>query len=257
MSLSRLAARWQGALLSLIGIVATLWLGVTGQLGLYIHPQHFAFCLIMAVVAAVVIIASFALSPDDDHADHDHDDDHNHEAESGSKRFWGGASVVVIVAAAVALLVLPPTTLTTTTLAQRDLNGSAAALTEEASAELAGGDASKFSVKDWASLMRQGAGPEFYAGKTAQLTGFVTPDTDDPENVFYVARFVVSHCVVDAQPVGVPVYRPGWQEEFALDSWVGVSGGLAANPSVVSSEGIVIIPEEVATVEQPEQPYVY
>ena len=250
MSLSRLVARWRGAVLSLIGIVATVWLGVTGQLGLYIHPRYFAFSIIMAVVAAVVIIVSFALSPDEEH-------DHDHEAETRRKRFWGGASVVVIAASVVALLVLPPTTLTTTTLEQRDLNGSAAALTEEASAELTGGDASKFSVKDWASLMRQGAGAEFYAGKKAELTGFVTPDTDDPQNVFYVARFVVSHCVVDAQPVGVPVYRPGWQDEFPLDSWVGVSGGLAANPSVASTEGIVIIPEVLAAVDQPQQPYVY
>ncbi|TFD70604.1 TIGR03943 family protein [Cryobacterium sp. Hb1] len=251
MSLSHLITRWRGALLSLIGIVATVWLGITGQLGLYIHPRYFAFSIIMAVVAAAVVIVSFALSPGDEHAGHDH------EAETGHKRFWAGASSVVIAASAVALLVLPPTTLTTTTLEQRDLNGSAAALTEEASAKLTGGDASKFSVKDWASLLRQGAGVEFYAGKKAQLTGFVTPDQDDPENVFYVARFVVSHCVVDAQPVGVPVYRPGWQDEFPLDSWVGVSGGLTANPSVASSEGIVIIPEVVAAVDQPQQPYVY
>lgn len=251
MSLSRLIARWQGAVLSLIGIVATVWLGVTGQLGLYIHPRYFAFAIIMAVVAAAVVIVSFALSADDEHALHDH------ETESGPKRLWGAASVIVIMASATALLILPPATLTTTTLEQRDLNGSAAALTEEASIELTGGDASKFSVKEWASLLRQGAGPEFYAGKKAKLTGFVTPDKDDPENVFYVARFVVTHCVVDAQPVGVPVYRPGWQNEFARDSWVDASGGFAVNPSVASSEGIVLIPEGVAAVTQPQQPYVY
>lgn len=251
MSLSRLIARWQGAVLSLIGIVATLWLGVSGRLGLYIHPRYFAFAIIMAVLAAAVVLVSCALSGDDDHAQHDH------ETESGPTRFWGGASVVVCVASAVALLILPPTTLTTTTLVQRDLNGSAAALTEDAAVELTGGDASTFSVKDWASLLRQGAGPEFYAGKKARLTGFVTPDRDDPENVFYVARFVVTHCVVDAQPVGVPVYRPGWQDEFSRDSWVDASGGFAMNPSVASSEGIALIPEAVAAVPQPQQPYVY
>jgi uncharacterized membrane protein YcgQ (UPF0703/DUF1980 family) len=79
-------------------------------------------------------------------------------------------------------------------------------------------------VKDWASLLQQGAGPEFYAGKTAEITA-LSHLTGDPDNVFYVARFVVTHCVVDAQPVGVPVYRPGWQDEIPLDSWVGVSGG--------------------------------
>ncbi|WP_158252043.1 hypothetical protein [Cryobacterium sp. M25] len=38
MSFRRLLRRWQGALLSIVGIVATVWLGVSGQLGLYIHP---------------------------------------------------------------------------------------------------------------------------------------------------------------------------------------------------------------------------
>lgn len=275
MWLNRLMARWQGALLSLIGIVATVWLGVTDQLGLYIHPRYFAFSIIMAVVAAAIVIVSFALPHEDEHAGHEHAIDHSsppdaredqHERKPGRAwtKIWGGVSVLLVVASGVALLALPPTTLTTATLQQRDLNGFASELTETASAALVSGsstnfagDSSNFTVKDWASLLRQGAGPDFFAGKTANITGFVTPDKDDPENVFYVARFVVSHCVVDAQPVGVPVYRPGWQEEFALDSWVGVSGGLSANPSVASSEGIVILPEEVAAIEQPQQPYVY
>jgi uncharacterized repeat protein (TIGR03943 family) len=256
MSLSRLMARWQGALLSLIGIVATVWLGTTGQLSLYIHPQYFGFSLVMAVVAAAIVLASFALGSDDDH-EHEHEHDHELTSNAGLRWFWGSASVVVVSASALALLALPPTTLTTATLEQRELNGSAGALTTTASTELVGGDASTFTVKDWASLLQQGAGPEFYAGKTAEITGFVTPDKDDPDNVFYVARFVVTHCVVDAQPVGVPVYRPGWQDEIPLDSWVGVSGGLTANPSVVSSEAIVVVPQKVTAVEVPEQPYVY
>jgi uncharacterized repeat protein (TIGR03943 family) len=274
MWLNRLMARWQGALLSLIGIVATMWLGVTDQLGLYIHPRYFAFSVIMAVVAAAIVIVSFAL-PHDEHNGHEHATDHSaldaHEDQHVRKpdrawtRIWGGVSVLLVVASGVALLALPPTTLTTATLQQRDLNGFAGDLTDTASAALVSGgsstnftgDSSNFTVKDWASLLRQGAGPDFFAGKTANITGFVTPDKDDPENVFYVARFVVSHCVVDAQPVGVPVYRPGWQEEYALDSWVGVSGALSTNPSVASSEAIVILPEEVAAIEQPQQPYVY
>ncbi len=261
--------------MSLIGIVATVWLGVTGQLGLYIHPRYFAFSIIMAVVAAAIVIVSFAIPDEDGHAGHEHADEQSSPPDpiedgqertlsSGWTRIWGGVSVALVVASGIALLALPPTTLTTVTLQQRDLNGNVSELTETASAALVSGtstnftgDSSNFTVKDWASLLRQGAGPDFFAGKTANITGFVTPDNDDPDNVFYVARFVVSHCVVDAQPVGIPVYRPGWQEEFEFDSWVGVSGPLTTNPSVASSEEIVILPENVAAIQQPQQPYVY
>ncbi len=49
--------------LSLIGLVATIWLGLTGQLALYIHPRYFVFTVIMAVIAGVLALAAFALVP--------------------------------------------------------------------------------------------------------------------------------------------------------------------------------------------------
>ena len=83
------------------------------------------------------------------------------------------------------------------------------------------------------------------------------PDPDDPQNVFYVARFVITCCAVDAQPVGVPVYQPGWQEQHPVDSWVQVAGRFAATPSAASAQPIAIVPTSVTSVDQPAEPYVY
>lgn len=259
----RLLDRWLGVLLSIIGVVATLWLGFTGQLALYIHPRYFVFTIAMAVVAGLLALAAFALVPDGPHADGPHADGHGHaEGDAGPgnrhwKRLGTAGSTLIAAAAVVGLLVLPPSTLSSATVTQRDLNGSASTLSGNAAAELMGADYAAFTMKDWISLLRQGVGEEFLAGKTATVTGFVTPDKSDPENVFFAARFVVTCCAVDAQPIGLPVYAPGWQDRFETDSWVTVSGGFRTNPSQTSDEPLVMVPDSIAPVPEPDSPYVY
>ncbi|WP_108248931.1 TIGR03943 family putative permease subunit [Planctomonas deserti] len=291
----RFVSRWAGVLLSLVGIVATVWLAATGQLGLYIHPRYYVFTTVMAVTAAVFTVAAFAIVPasgpardeerelgdehehdhhhhghdhDHDHDEHDEHDEHGHDhherdghdtpsGQAGRRTAAVVGSVLVTVLTTGALLVLPPATLTTSTVDQRDLNASVAGPAAVESADLIGGDYSTFTVKDWASLIRQGADEDFFADKSATLTGFVTPDPDDPDNVFYVARFVVTCCAVDAQPVGVAVYSPDWASRFPVDSWVTVTGPFGANPSLASLQTIAITPEAINPTEQPNEPYVY
>jgi uncharacterized repeat protein (TIGR03943 family) len=261
----RLLERWIGVLLSIIGIVATLWLGYTGQLALYIHPRYFVFTVVMAVIAGVLALAAFALVPGGPHADGHghaggpHADGHGH-ADAGNRR-WGrlgaAGSTLIAAAAVVGLLVLPPSTLSTATVTQRDLNGSASTLSRSDPVNLVGADYTTFTMKDWISLLRQGVGEDYLAGKTATVTGFVTPDKSDPENVFFAARFVVTCCAVDAQPIGLPVYSPGWQDRFETDSWVTVSGGFRTNPSQTSDEALVMVPDSITPVPKPDSPYVY
>lgn len=266
MVIRRLVGRWQGVVLSLIGLVATIWLGLTGQLALYIHPRYFVFTVIMAVIAGVLALAAFALVPgagDAPDGGHTHAHEHDGDAPDGDdahRSRWGwlrpAGSVLTIIAAVVALLILPPSTLTTATVAQRDLNGSASALTLKTPALPGKGDYSSFTVRDWASLLRSGAGQDFFADKTATVTGFISADTTDP-NLFFVTRFVVTCCAVDAQPIGVPVYHPGWQNEFKTDSWVTVTSSFRANPNPASREAIVLMPDSIKPTTQPAQPYVY
>ncbi len=246
--------RWRGILLSLIGIVTIMWLAFTDQLGLYIHPRYFVFTVVMAALAAVFVLLAFALPPRAEPDSHTHDDAPSIERGNG---WWAAGSIVIVLATAVAMLVLPPAVLTTSTVEQRDINGSVGAASQDETIELAGGDYSSFTVKDWAGLLRQGVDERFLAGTTPTIVGFVTPDTDDPENVFYVARFVITCCAVDAQPIGVPVYSPGWQNDYASDDWVEVTGSFVANPSVTSLQAMVLTPATINAIDRPNQPYVY
>lgn len=255
-----------GLSLTLVGVVATGWLAATGQLGLYIHPRYNVFTIGMTVLGGIAAIAGFVAVGQRGRAGRGHDPhEHEHEHEHGdgeqeprtplgrAARFAG--ALLLASATAGALLVLPPATLTTATVDQRDIN--AAAVADAEPVQLAGADTSEFTVRDWAMLLRQGADAEFLSGKKPELLGFVTPFPDDPDNVFYVARFTVTCCAVDAQPVGVPVYLPGWQDRFAVDSWVLVTGSFIDNPSGAGLQAVVLEPASVEPAQQPADPYVY
>jgi putative membrane protein len=253
-------------------LVSTLWLTVTGQLGLYIHPRYFVFTGIMAVIGLVATVAGFALRPAEAAEEHDHAHDHDPlglaavaspadaTADRRGLRIRASriAVAAVVTVTVVAVLVLPPRTLTTSTVTQRALNSSTVSSDAAPDAELLGtSDFSTLGVKDWSVLLAQTTDPTFFTSKSVDITGFVSADPDDPDDVFYVTRFVVTCCAVDAQPVGVPVYQPGWASTLEPDEWVRVTGPFASNPSARSRQPLAVMPEGVEQVDQPADPYVY
>lgn len=246
-------------------IVSTLWLTITGQLGLYIHPRYFVFTAIMAVVGLVATVAGFALRPAEAADDHDHAHDHDGggSASPAARRTLRArasrvAVATVVTITVVAVLVLPPRTLTQSTVTQRALNSSTVASDAAPDQELLGtSDFSTLGVKDWSQLLAQTTDPTFFTSKSVDITGFVSADPDDPDDVFYVTRFVVTCCAVDAQPVGVPVYQPGWKSTLQTDEWVEVKGPFASNPSAKSRQPLAVMPQGVTKVDQPADPYVY
>lgn len=234
--------------------VGTVWLAATGRLTLYIHPRYLVFTVIMSVVALAFVVARLLVTGR--HEDHDHD-----EGDPDDRPLQRGLSVAALAlsaALAAGALVLPPATLSAATATQRDITaqaGTSAASLDDAS----GADAATFArytVLEWSSLLAQTSDPGFFAGKPAEVVGFITPDPD-AEDVFYVSRFSITCCAVDAQPVGVPVYLPEWRSRFQPDDWVQVRGEFAANRSGTSSAVLALIPVEVTGVDEPADPYLY
>lgn len=233
-----------------IASVATVVLAVGNQLVLYIHPRYIVFTVVLVVIALALAAASVLAS-------RSHDDD---EPSRGWSRLLSVAAIVVAGALALGMLALPPATLTSATAQQRDINSStigADAQDVESAAAAPTGASASFTVVDWASLLRQTNDLDFYEGKPVDVVGFITPDADDPENVFYVSRFFVTCCAVDAQPAGVPVYSPGWAAQFEADDWVQVTGEFSANPSSGSTEPLAVTPDQVLPTDQPSEPYLF
>ena len=247
----RHAQRWRGVVLMSVVVVATLWLAATNQLILYIHPRYVVFTVIMAVIALVFVGASaFLREP------HDHDAPPTRRQNVLSAAALGLSAVI-----ALGLVVVPPATLSSATLEQRAINDTGLNDTQGQSVAAVGSttDAAfaKFTVLDWSSLLRQTSDLSFFSGKPVDVVGFVSADPDDPDNMFFVSRFVITCCAVDAQPVGVPVYAPNWKDDFAVDQWVRVAGGFETNPSRSSTQSIALLPDSAKVVEQPGEPYLY
>ncbi|MDO9591343.1 MAG: TIGR03943 family protein [Microcella sp.] len=230
----------------------TLWLAYSGQLVLYIHPRYIVFTVTMAVIAVVLSVLAVT-------SRRDHDDEHETPAPR-RERMLGLTAATIAGLFTLGMVVIPPATLSTATAEQREVNATAstnAADLEQASTADAEAIA-RFTVREWSSVLRQTSDLAFFDSKPATaLLGFVTPDSDDPDNLFYVSRFVVTCCAVDAQPLGVPVYLPGWQSTLETGSWVEVTGPFASNPSRSSSQAIVIVPDSVEAVDQPREPYLF
>jgi len=247
-----------GLILSLIGIVATVWLGFTGRLGLYIHPRYTVFTLIMALLAGVIAVIAFTVVPGKDD-EHGHDDAPPPTRRGRVLRRGKTAGLVAIVVVAMfALLVLPPSTLSAATAQERTVNAAAPAPNSSSiDSILTGADTSTFTVKDWSLYLRMGASDDFLASHPAEVVGFVSADPDDPQNVFYVTRFTITCCAVDATPIGLAVYLPGWSDRYHEGDWVSVNGSIVANPSSSSAEPFAIAPSQVSPVAEPPEPYVY
>lgn len=231
-------------------LVATVLLAVSGQLVLYIHPRYVVFTVALTAVATVFVVAAAITRRDHDHADEDD--------EPAKSRLLPRLGLGVAGLAAVLMVVLPPATLSSETAAQRDITGNtvsadAASLEDAATAPTA--SFGSFTVLEWASLLRQTQDPVFFSGKPVDVVGFVTPSAS--ADVFYVSRFKITCCAVDAAPTAIPVYLPGWQDQFGADAWVQVAGEIGANPSSASTDALAVLPESVTTVEQPDDPYLY
>jgi uncharacterized membrane protein YcgQ (UPF0703/DUF1980 family) len=222
---------WSGPALALVGVIATIWLAATGRLTLYVHPRYTLLTVIMAVLTLLVLVGMAAVgvpSAADEDGDHDHV---TRVSAVGRLLIWCNGAVLVC--AALALLVIPPATLSSTARQNREL---------------------VTSVKDWAALLNQG-GPEAVLGKQVNLSGYVLDRNE--EDVFFIARLAVSCCAVDAQPIGVPVYRPGWRDEIEPGAWIKIAGAFVKNPSRDSQEGVAIGVGSLANIEEPDQPYVF
>lgn len=270
---------WRGVVLigSISGLILVFWL--SGQLSFFIHPRYNVFTVVMTAIAVVLSLMALVMSsrirkntrveapaptiaPLERGLDHDHEHDDNDGVELPTTRLGAVTAVsaaIVSAVALIALVVLPPATLSTVTVENRALNQAALGDAQAAFASAQNGEEATFlafTVREWAGILRQTQDPAFFQGKPVDVVGFVVADRDNP-GTFFVTRFVVSCCAVDAQPVGVAVYEPGFEQNFPAESWVRVVGEFVLNPDTSSSHPLVLRPFEIIPTEQPRDPYLF
>lgn len=113
-------------------------------------------------------------------------------------------------------------------------------------------DTKIYSITDWVTLLSVNPEPLQYVGKNVVVKGFVTNSTD---KTFLVSRFVVTCCAVDAVTVSLQAYQLA-KKPVTIDDWVIVHGTF----SVLEEDGnrtLIITPEKVEYIDEPDNPYFY
>lgn len=244
------ALAWRGVSAIAVLAVVSLWLAWEGRLGFYIHPRYNIFTITMAVVALVLLAIAVGARGTAHHHDHEH-------TRPRRVRPFDGASSLLVVSLILGAIILPPATLSSATAENRSSNdidalGGATLPEGDGSAEIF----ATLTVRDWASLLSQNQNPSFYRGKPVDTIGIVS-ESDSSPDVFLLTRFVVTCCAVDAQPVSIPVYFPGWQQGVAADSWVRVEGGFQPSPAELNQSPVVLVPLNITQQEVPREPYLF
>jgi putative membrane protein len=233
----------------------TLMLYFNQQLTLYIHPRYILFTAAFNALSLTVCSVGFVLTAWR----------MGRSTTTVPNRVAWRPSITLLVAGfvLVAAYALPARTLTSGTADQRsdnfnnDTQAQSSSDTANATLALFDVDTTQLSIADWVSAFNMKTSPSFYEGKKVDVVGFVFHPKGTPQDVFYVSRFRITCCSVDAQPLGVPVYSPGWQEEekFEEDSWVHVKGSFVQTDQDIA-EPVIIEPESIEPTDQPANPYV-
>lgn len=239
-----LSEYWNGVLLLLILAVLSLWLALRGKLDLYIHPRYIVFTIILCGLGVIATVIGLAVSA------------HRPQVLTRRSGWAAGVSLACLLLCA-ALVIVRPMSLTSSAASQRGAGDIALQPITEATpiSDLVASDASyqRFSLKEWSSLLAQSGDAALFKGKLATLSGFVSPSRDP--DIFYLSRFVLTCCAVDARPLTVPVYQPEWRQKYKADQWLEVTGYFDAYSKAISP--IVLKPESIKGIPEPEEPYVY
>ena len=230
----------------------TLLLYFDQQLVLYTHPRYALFTVAFNAISLVACGVGFVLTAWRMAS--------SSSATSKKSRVSWRPPFAALVAGAVlvAAYALPAHTLSSATADQRSANFNSTPVQPSATSNalaLVNSDTSRLTIADWVAAFALKTSPSFYAGKQVDVVGFVFYPKCTPQDIFYVARFRITCCSVDAQPLGVPVYSPGWQDEFDENSWVHVVGTFAETDQDIA-EPAAVTPQSIELTDQPKDPYI-
>ncbi len=230
----------------LVGMVIYFVVLYRGRWTLYIEPRFRWLSLVAVLLFAVLALAYARDDEDHDHA-HDHHDHHHHHA-----AWWP----LFMVAIPLLLALLPPTTLSSSAVKTRGVQTDITSITLPEDTRSVTIVASKRNLLDWARVISSSNDPLEFIGEQADVVGFVYRDSRFTDDQFWLARFTIACCVADALPVGIVVQLPESGDQYATDSWVRVRGHFEEQ-LVDDNLTLVLVPDQIESVEQPAQPYLY
>ena len=216
--------------------VVTLWLYFSNKLVLFVHPRYFLFTALAAGIGLILSLAALFFNKTNS--------TENDEKDNSSRfKIFSYMSLTGLIIAVLALFT--PTSLSTENVNLARVNNFTFGTNE-----IIDVDAGNLTVKNWSTILSSNL--TFDETQEIALTGFLIPI--DKDN-FFLARYVLSCCAIDAQPVAIPVYSQNWGNETAEGDWISIKGKFSS--STVNSYSHSLVPNELQIIEEPKEPYDY
>jgi putative membrane protein len=239
-----------------IGLFAgyILYLHYTNKLNFYIHPRYTDFAVTMSWITFSFVFL-FLL----------HSLQQLLHAQGSIKinlpkikltrnNIWGLLiSLPLAITLALGFL-LPVKPLSVATASQRIIDLNALRSNEMSTADLFIRNTRNYSLGDWIIALNNNPDPSLYAGKEVRLSGFIFSPDDKPQE-FYLSRFAITCCAVDARPIGLKV-NYSWQNQYQQNQWLEIEGEFAVAGEEPYQE-IIIKPTKVSVINVPDQPYIF
>lgn len=256
---------WKGSTIFALGVF--LYSRMLNDVILLYISSRFIWLVSLGGIAMMLVGASYAVLAFQNRAnktnhDHEHSEECNHEHhehEHGSPVTWWGLLIALM--PLLLGLFVPQQALGADALATRKLNlqtwhaGSVdVALRNNQNAGLLDGEKT---IIEWLiefSNVPRVELAETIADEPVAVTGFVYTDDRFAPNQFMIARYIVTCCVADAQPLGLIVETTGELPEY--DSWVAVDG-VFGTISFDGTESPAIVAGDIRPINEPRQPYIY
>lgn len=238
----------------------SLCLYYTGKINFYIHPRYTDFAVLMgwtAVIFGVVFVIRYIESRGkfSDGETHHHEDNlanehgYNRNLSQNLSTFVGS---ILIVLPLIFGFLLPVRPLSVVTAQQRAVDFNT--IRGESAASLFLKNTKTYSLGDWIKAVNNNPDLTRYIDKEVKVSGFVF-NQESRNDEFFVSRFLITCCAVDARPLGLLV-QYDWQNEFRENEWVEVEGKFA----LVNRDGadtLIIEPSSILRISEPKDPYVF
>lgn len=222
-------------------------LALTESLGYYIHPRFHLLTIISVIVLSVIIVISFFLRSTRDIPWH-------------NSKHVSVSAIVAISIIGLALLI-PPVPLSPQASSQRlsvDVAKRIQSLYSPSQRSTCDGTIEgerPTTLHNWQVVIANCKHDKALNGTPINITGFVV-GTDGGlygSDVFYIGRYFVSCCAVDADPVTLPVKTTGPLPQE--NSWLSISGTLQQSSN--NDDVYIITDATIKKTVQPEDSYEY
>jgi uncharacterized repeat protein (TIGR03943 family) len=250
-SVMRVIRPWLDSAAALAWGIALLRLWVLGQLTLLIHPNYVPLTVITGLFLCVVGgLEGFrvwrqqqrsrprAVNPAKEHI-------------SLLLPVWSSG---ILLWAAILALVIAPRPFTSDKAIHRGVTDSLTTTRINPASFRTSNRPEERTLIEWIRTLSAYPEPDAYTGQKAKISGFVVHDSNLPDNVFLLTRFVITCCAADVYPVSLPVMLKQSRSNYPPDRWLQVEGTMVTE-TLQNKRQLAVSATNITPIPEPKNPY--